>query len=112
MESIFRRLTPQINLDEVVRSKSIFIDSTFPQTVQSLVHSSQMDEYGEFASYTWKRSNQIFNGKKFEVFDGIDINDIEQGDLGDCYFLCSISAVAEFPNRIMELFATREINHS
>lgn len=110
MEQLIQRLYSQINIEHTINSGSTFNDITFPQSVQSLVHHSQMSSYKEYATYSWKRSKDIFKGRKFELFEGIDINDIEQGDLGDCYFLCSISAVAEFPNRIMELFLTKEAN--
>jgi hypothetical protein len=35
-------------------------------------------------------------GSKCSVFtDGVDPNDIEQGALGDCYYLAILSALAE-----------------
>jgi hypothetical protein len=42
--------------------------------------------------------------------DGIEPNDIKQGALGDCYFLSSLSVIAERPNRISNLFVTKECN--
>lgn len=33
-------------------------------------------------------------------------NDIKQGALGDCYFLSSMSVIAEFPERIKKIFLT------
>lgn len=38
------------------------------------------------------------------MFDGIDPNDIKQGSLGVCYMLASISALAETPKKIEEMF--------
>jgi calpain-15 len=37
-------------------------------------------------------------------------DDIEQGSLGDCYFLASIAAVAEFPERCKRLFLTKQVD--
>lgn len=45
----------------------------------------------------------LFNGK-------IGPNDIQQGKLGDCYFLAGLAALVERPDRISNLFLTRELN--
>jgi calpain-15 len=42
--------------------------------------------------------------------DGIDPNDINQGALGNCWFLASIASVAENPALIKRLFITQEYN--
>lgn len=44
------------------------------------------------------------------VYDGIEPEDIYQGKLGDCYFLSSISALAENPERVQRLLETEEPN--
>lgn len=42
------------------------------------------------------------------LFSGrIEPNDIEQGFLGDCYFLAGLAALAERPDRIFDLFLTQ-----
>ena len=47
----------------------------------------------------WKRASEIYN--KGQIFiGGVDPNDIEQGALGDCYYLAFLSALAENPDRI------------
>lgn len=38
-------------------------------------------------------------------------HDIIQGDVGDCYFLASASALAEHPDRIKKLFLTQQVNN-
>lgn len=44
------------------------------------------------------------------IVDGIKPSDIYQGSLGDCYFLSSISALAEYPDRVKRLLITKEAN--
>ena len=44
------------------------------------------------------------------MFNDIGPNDICQGQLGNCYFLSAVSALAEFPERIKKCFVTRNFN--
>ena len=48
--------------------------------------------------------------KERNITEGIEPDDIRQGALGDCYFLATLSAIAEFPWRIKRLFVTKRIN--
>ena len=59
----------------------------------------------------WKTAQEIFKSKKFDVIkQGISSHDIYQGHIGDCYFLCSLSAIAEYPERIRRLLLTKKKN--
>jgi len=89
-----------------------FCDPEFPPKVRSLydpenkavVDRSKMDKY------RWLRAHTIFHEQEYHVFTGgIEPNDIAQGDLGDCYFLSALSALAEFPHRIKHAFETKEV---
>ena len=42
----------------------------------------------------WLRPKDIFKTQSFELFDGIDPNDISQGSLGVCYYLSTLSCLA------------------
>ena len=35
-----------------------------------------------------------------------------QGRCGDCYFLASLSAIAEYPDRIAKMFLTKKVNEA
>ena len=50
--------------------------------------------------------------KQFLQQNAIEIDDIVQGGLGDCYFLSSLSSLAENPFRIRNLFLSKRINES
>ena len=39
-------------------------------------------------------------------------NDINQGSLGDCYFLAALSSLAEFEDRVKDMFVTKEVNEA
>jgi calpain-15 len=56
-------------------------------------------------SSVWLRPAQIF-GKSatYELFDGINPDDVKQGSLGVCYYLATISSLAERDWRIIPLF--------
>lgn len=57
-------------------------------------------------SYTWDRvRNRISNATLFG--SGITPNGVFQGQVGDCYFLASCSAAAEYPARIQQSFVTQ-----
>jgi len=42
--------------------------------------------------------------------DGVEPDDIQQRGLGNCYFLATLSAMAEFPKNIENIFYTKEAN--
>ena len=46
--------------------------------------------------------NECHDSKVF--LGGIEPNDIRQGMLSDCWFLCALSAIAEFPHLVKNLF--------
>lgn len=59
----------------------------------------------------WLRPEQIFgeNGD-YKVFDGkIEPNDIKQGLLSNCWFMCAVSCLAEFEEYIKNLFVTTTV---
>jgi calpain-15 len=51
------------------------------------------------------------NGEEIAIFkDGANYTDIYQGGLGTCYFMATLSSIAETPSRIENLFLTQEVN--
>jgi len=47
---------------------------------------------------------------EIRVFDMVDVNDVAQGILGNCYFLASLSGLAEEPERVKSIFETTLAN--
>ena len=62
-----------------------------------------------FNSFQWKLASAIYN-PVYVFEDGVEPNDINQGQLGDCYFLAALSSLAEFEDRVKSIFVTKEIN--
>ena len=80
-------------------------DTDFPANNDSLC-GNDFSEKPEWREFRWKRLSEIF-GAGAKVFDNIEPNDIMQGSLGDCYFLSSLSCLAEVPSRVADLFVTK-----
>ena len=89
---------------------TVFFDNEFPANIKSLLGFNGSNKSGlSYNQYRWARASEIFNGK-MTMFDDISSNCIRQGDLGDCFLLCAIAAIAEFPARIRHLFISDKIN--
>ena len=78
-----------------------FCDSSDPK---------ERERHERWKNYTWKRPEQIYGDGNFVLWDTIGPNDITQGACGDCYYLSSLAALAEFPDRIKRIFITKEVN--
>jgi calpain-15 len=61
--------------------------------------------------YEWRRASEVI-GPGMHIFERemVSPKDIVQGFCGDCYFLSSISSLAEYPERVKNIFLTKEVN--
>ena len=75
------------------------------QPVEKTKFLEDMDEreLSDYAWLEWARAQDIFPGKSL-FGDGISPDDIDQGGLGNCWFLAAISAIAEKPGRMEKVF--------
>lgn len=62
--------------------------------------------------YQWKRIKDIFPKYKPKIFDTIDPNNFIQTDLCNFYFGAALSALAENPQRLMNLFGSQIYNEN
>jgi calpain-15 len=86
-----------------------FLDPVFPPERSSLIrfwNQADIVSQVEWERFTWVRLSDLFKDNRMEIFDDIQPDDIMQGNLGDCYFLSALSAIAEVPERIKRLFIT------
>jgi len=60
-------------------------------------HKKGLEDYHDkWQKMEWKRASEIF--PNYTLFnETIDPDDINQGYIGDCYFVSSVSALAERP---------------
>ena len=87
------------------------MDKEFPPEKRSLVGSPTPRDYkGQFDVVQFKRAKDLFGEGNYDVFRGVSPNDIRQGSLGNCYFLCSLASLAEYPDLIKRLFDFDHVN--
>ena len=100
-----------------------YTDDIFPPNYNSL---SSRNSEGEFLDpkngpkrekaieadkLKWERASNIFKDSKYLLFeDKIEPNDVNQGTIGDCYYVSSVAAMAKYPNLIYNIFLTKELN--
>lgn len=102
-----------------------FTDLLFPPNINSILGKNENGEYidkinGEKKanklkklSIKWKRPEEIFNNEKYFLFkdkSNLNISNIKQGNIADCYFISSIIGLAKDPNMIYKLYNIKEIN--
>ena len=86
-----------------------FLDPSFPPDDTSIYDKETEPKYPLQEKPVWKRPTEFMEDPKL-FNDNIDPNDINQGALGNCWFLASIASVAENPALIRRLFITQEYN--
>ena len=86
-------------------NRFLFVDKQFAPNRSSLAGNPVHPEYrNQFDTIKWCRPAEVFKGQPYALFNDIDPNDILQGGLGDCYFLCAIASIAEHPDLVKRLF--------
>ena len=109
----FNKTSTSPSYQEIVarlkQSGEIFQDLEFTPNINSLTGGDPR-KAAKWSQVVWRRPAEFW-GSGFAVFKGgIEPNDIKQGQLGDCYFLSTLSALAEYPKRISRLFPETEAN--
>jgi hypothetical protein len=100
-------------LSDCIAKNKNFQDPEFPAVIDTITKDKSHESYQKsFVPSKWLRPHEIFKCDYTEIklFDTIDPNDIKQGQLGNCYFLATLSALAEFPERVKRIFTTLKTN--
>ena len=88
-----------------------FVDKDFPPQKSSIVGNPPSRDYaGQFDVIEWRNADQIFGAGNYSLWNGINTRDVQQGALGNCYFLCALTSLSENPALITRLFETDEVN--
>lgn len=110
--------------------KKCFIDKIFPPQASSIMaldpntgisidpiktrfESQHFNTNFDIHKVIWLRASEIFKNKSFKIFDNNkSINDAKEGRIGDSYFISAVSAVAEFPASLAQIFKTNTIQEN
>ena len=67
------------------------------------------DDIKDWDKFKWCRVEEIYDSKNYSVFhEGIEVGDILQGKICDCYFLSVLGSLCKFPELIEKLFYFKE----
>ncbi|ORC88965.1 calpain-like cysteine peptidase [Trypanosoma theileri] len=105
---IYNLVGSDVATDETLRAcvaKRIkFVDFAFPPEQESL----QIGSLIELKMIPWLRPCMYLsdeNAKQARLFrNGVHPNNIDEGDLGDSWFVGAVACVAEFPDKVRDLF--------
>ncbi|GMH43643.1 hypothetical protein BSKO_11565 [Bryopsis sp. KO-2023] len=99
-------------LAELQASGEVFCDPDFKAEFSSLCDLPSHEKFDKLKTYSWLRPAEIF-GETFDVFeDKIEPNDIQQGELATCYMLTALSAMAEWPERVLRILLSQTVNQA
>lgn len=92
-----------------------FTDELFPPNQQSLTTLRPIDEenvteqeMSELKKLHWEKANKLFRTDNYVLYDTLDVEDVAQGSLGNCYFLSVLSTLASSPDIYDKVFIDKE----
>ena len=133
--SAFKAIKKRFSKFFVKGSSEVFQDPDFPANDESLFkidplagkkgESTSPTDHGNLPAVQWRRPCEFMAGKSSLSMVGVDqrenppvfgdkirYDDIAQGQLGDCWLMCSLAAIAENDVLVRDLFDLRECNPS
>ena len=93
-----------VDFMQILSGSSKFTDSTFP-TSDALywydMGNEKSKEMSRIRNVEWKRASEVFDDS-YTLWgtNGITPHDIEQGSIGNCWYLAAAAALAEYPERL------------
>ena len=98
------------------KADEIFTDPLFPPTVNSLLgldssgNPIDSDAYNQYKekmeteNISFLRAKEIFGDNYCLFADKMELDDVIQGNLGDCYFFVAVSNLCKYPEKIRKMF--------
>ncbi|VDI28787.1 Hypothetical predicted protein, partial [Mytilus galloprovincialis] len=81
---------------ELLRNNKIFVDPDFSPSSSSLTFSGSQPQISGVRSVIWKRPRELVDNPRF-VKDGLSRHDLDQGCLGNCWFIAGAAVVSTIP---------------
>lgn len=81
--------------------------SSIDKEINEIPDKYDFNEKEILKNLSWERPSTIYKDLQYTLYDRIDINDIAQGYLGNCYFISALISLAADPDRVKELFVTK-----
>jgi len=102
---IASKLHSAVQIEEACSKNNIskFVDAEFFPDNAALFKDPEGKDHPPII---WKRPDEFCEGEIRVFSDSIIPSDINQGALGDCWFLAALAALAEMPTLIRKLFTT------
>ena len=109
---------------KIPSSNEQFTDDLFPPNADSLLarkNGKPVDKIKQRAdkliedfifdtnNIVWLRASEIFKGRYSVFVDDVSIDDVLQGNLGNCYFMSSLAALTCNPQLIFQIFKTTTV---
>lgn len=92
---------------------SQWTDSVFPPNQDSLMKIHKNDdvteaELNDLRKLKWERAKTLFKTERFVLYNTVTMDDVEQGGLGNCYFLSVLSELANRPEIYDNIFIDKD----
>ncbi len=109
----FEELKQVPDYKSIINTNKEFTDKQFPPKGTSLFSQTRVkfdkakkDKWKNRVK--WRRIQDIYDVSDIEIVKDVGSQDVEQGDIGDCYFMSTISSLAfQQPYLIKKMFITK-----
>eukprot|EP00347_Sterkiella_histriomuscorum_P009273 403341839 len=113
-QSIITRLKTKVDYSALIKKGAVWKDPSFSYSDDAFYFPKYTNQGQPFQNpSTYQIDRPKNRNAKLSLFGNQKQPgplDIRQGQLGDCYFLASCSAITEYQQRVMNAFVTQEFN--